>query len=90
MLSSEAAALLEDLLRYYEALAVQDSNNPELMLKAAEAQATIGNIRQRLGQYEDAVLAYRSAIDKYNRLPSDVEHHITVAAIHNHVGRVLR
>ena len=52
MLSTEAAALLDDLIQYYEKLAKRDANAPAVLLKAAEAQLTIGNIRQRLGEYD--------------------------------------
>jgi serine/threonine protein kinase len=90
MLSSEAAALLENLLQYYEQLAIQDANSPELMLKAATAQATIGNIRERLGDHGAAIQAYRSAIAKHQQLPDDAKHRIALATLHNQLGYAYR
>ena len=90
MLSAEAAALLENLLSYYEALAEQDSSNPDLMLKAAQAQAIIGDIHQRLGHYDNSLSAYAAAIDKYRDLPDSEVRQVTMAALHNQSGQVLR
>ncbi len=60
------------------------------MLKAAAAQATIGNIRRRLGDHEAAIAAYRASIAKFRQLPPSREYEISIAAIHNHIGHVMR
>ena len=90
MLSSEAAVLLEDLLRYYEALAQQEANGPAVLLQAAKAQLTIGNIRQRLGEYWPTITAYQNAIEKFQRLSESNENDVTIASILNHMGWVQR
>lgn len=93
VLAPEAVPLLEELLRTYEQIAQSSREFTRLQVQAAEANHRIGDIRQRLGRFEDAVTAYRTAIDIYTRLsPSTAGDalHIKTARSYNELGRTLR
>jgi serine/threonine protein kinase len=92
-LPPEAISLLEDLLRTYEQIARSAGAFPRLHGQAAEANHRIGDIRQRLGRYEEAAAAYRVAIDLYREFePEAVEDtlRIKLARAFNELGRTLR
>jgi serine/threonine protein kinase len=92
-LPPEAIPLLEDLLRTYEEIAQASGSFPKLQAQAAEANHRIGDIRRRLGQYEDATSAYQAAIELYSRLLPDSDNdavRIKLARAYNEEGRTLR
>ena len=68
VLSKEAAALLERMLAFYDRLAAQGGDDARLRRKVAEANRRVGDIRQRLGHYEESKAAYLRAIDLYKQL----------------------
>lgn len=91
VLSKEAAALLEHMLKFYDRLAEQESDDPGVQLKVAEAHRRVGDIRQRLGHLDASKAAYQKAIDLYGRLQEsspgkDVA--TEIARIHNELGTV--
>jgi len=92
VLSKEAAALLEDMLPFYERLARQVPDAVALRWKVAEANRRVGDIRQRLGQHDQAVAAYRHAIGLYQGLgqsPSDgASPRVEIAKTYNELGRL--
>jgi eukaryotic-like serine/threonine-protein kinase len=92
MLSKEAAALLEEMLPFYDRLAQQTGKDDKLRARTAEANRRVGDIRQRLGQFDDAVKAYRQAIALYQELraglPTDPTLKLQVAQIENELGRL--
>jgi tetratricopeptide (TPR) repeat protein/tRNA A-37 threonylcarbamoyl transferase component Bud32 len=93
VLSPEAVPLLQDLLGFYERLAREGGDYPTLQGQAAEANQRIGDIRQRLGQLEPALAAYRKAVELYERLnatAADEAVRIRLARTHNEMGRTLR
>jgi eukaryotic-like serine/threonine-protein kinase len=93
VLPPEAILLLEELLRTYEKIAQASREFPRLQGQAAEANHRIGDIRQRLGRFDDAIAAYRTAIDIYSGLPTDSPDEavrIKLARSYNELGRVLR
>lgn len=67
-LSPEAARLLSGMLEFYERLASQADDAPELVLKCAQARQRVGDIYQRLGKYDAAINSYRMAIIEYDDL----------------------
>jgi serine/threonine protein kinase len=92
-LPPEAVPLLEDLLRTYEQIARSAGAFPRLHGQAAEANHRIGDLRQRLGRFEDAAAAYRTAIDLYTALPPEAAGgavRIQLARACNDLGRTLR
>jgi serine/threonine protein kinase len=92
VLSPEAVPLLEELLGFYEQLAREGGENPDLQAQAAEANQRIGDIRQRLGDYEPAVAAYQKAVQLYTRGPADSPaeaNRLALARTYNELGRIL-
>jgi serine/threonine protein kinase len=92
VLSKEAAALLEHMLKFYDRLAAQGGDDARLRRKVAEANRRVGDIRQRLGHFEESKAAYLRAIESYTRLseasPEDTELRTEIARIHNEIGSV--
>jgi tetratricopeptide (TPR) repeat protein len=90
ILSKEAAALMEEMLPFYVRLAQQTGNDDKLRAGTAEANRRVGAIRQRLGQFEEAVKAYQHAIALFRELAPPTNPNLTlkVAQIHNELGRL--
>jgi tetratricopeptide (TPR) repeat protein/tRNA A-37 threonylcarbamoyl transferase component Bud32 len=92
VLAPEAVPLLEELLGFYEQLARDAGDQPELEAQAAEANQRIGDLRQRLGEYEPAVEAYQKAVALYTHLADEGGGERTpllLARTYNELGRVL-
>ena len=93
VLSKEAASLLEQMLAFYDRLAAQGANDLRLRQKVAEANRRVGDIRQRLGQYDESQAAYRRAIELYTKLADATTHdgalRVEIARIYNELGNVL-
>jgi serine/threonine protein kinase len=94
VLSKEAAALLEHMLTFYDRLADQGGDDARLRRKVAEANRRVGDIRLRLGHYDESKAAYLRAIALYQRLaeasPGDGELRREIAKVHNELGNVHR
>ncbi len=90
VLSKEAAALLEEMLPFYDRLAQQTGNDYKLRAGTAEANRRVAAIRQRLGQFDEAVKAYGRAISLFEELsPStNLAFKVEVAQIKNELGRL--
>jgi len=92
ILSREAAALLEEMLPFYDRLALQTGNSQKVRAETAEATRRVGAIRQRLGQLDEAVTAYRRAITLYQDprvgAAGQPESKLAVAQIENELGRL--
>jgi len=91
-LSPEAVPMLEELLGFYEQLAQEGKDYPNLQSQAAEANQRIGDIRQRLGHFDQAIAAYRKAIDMFTQLPEELpseSSRIKLARTYNELSRVL-
>jgi tetratricopeptide (TPR) repeat protein len=92
VLSKEAAAILERMLVFYDRLAKQDGDDGRLREKVAEANRRVGDIRQRLGQYEESQMAYSHAAALYEKLceSSVIDSHFKaeIARVYNELGNV--
>lgn len=91
VLSKEAAALLEHMLAFYDRLAGENGDDAKLRRKIAEANRRVGDIRQRLGQYEESKAAYLRAIELYRRpaaSDADADLRTEIARIQNELGNV--
>lgn len=91
VVSDETAALLEDLLAFYDQLASLDEQDEALAEKRADARRRVGDIRQRLGRHPDAVRSYRESLTQYDllqdRYPGDeTRYTISRAQILNGIG----
>jgi serine/threonine protein kinase len=90
--SRETAAVLENLLVFYDRLAEQVTGDYQVMLQSAIASRRVGNIRERLGQIDQAEQEYRTGVDKLaslrDRHGADVTVCIELARSHNEIGSV--
>ncbi|MDA1013463.1 MAG: serine/threonine-protein kinase, partial [Planctomycetota bacterium] len=91
-LSQQTAVVLSGMIRYYEQLAAEDHDDPASKYKIADAHARVGDIYQRLGQYENAVKVYSSALEAFGNLvdKDSTPRVLDRAAIHNEMGTALR
>ena len=92
ILSKEAAALLEEMLPFYDRLAQQTGNDNTLRARTAEANCRVGAIRQRLGQLDEAAKAFQRAIALYRELSAGSTANpnlkLEMARIDNELGRL--
>lgn len=92
VLSKEAASLLERLLVFYDRHAAEGSGDPALRRKSADANRRVGDIREALGQFDEAQAAYLTAIDTYHQLeeraPADSSIAVEIARIYNSLGEL--
>lgn len=91
VLSDQAAALLEELLKFYDLLAAQGDNTVGFRRRIADANRRVGAIQQRLGRDEQAEAAYRRAIEIYTGISSpsdDPQIRVAIAALHNQLGNI--
>lgn len=92
VLTKEDAALLQDLLGYYEKLAQQPGSSSKLKRKVAKAQRRVGDIRRSLGQIQEAEKAYERALTLYQQLrnknPKNVNLTLELARVYNRLGFV--
>lgn len=90
--SRETAALLENLLVFYDRLAEQAGDDAHVMLQSAIAGRRVGDIRQRLGQLDRAEHEYLKAVDKLAALAaredSDAAVRAELACCHNEIGNL--
>ena len=92
ILSKEAAALLEGMLPFYDRLARPTGNDDRMRARTADANQRVGAIRQRLGQFDEAVTAYRRALalneQRRAGAPADPNLKLEAARIENELGRI--
>jgi eukaryotic-like serine/threonine-protein kinase len=88
--SPEVAAVLGNLLVYYDRLAEQIPADRRLLLDSLVAARRVGDIRQRLGQLERAEREYRRVADRLAALPApaDLAVQLERARIDNELGNV--
>lgn len=92
--SPELAVLLQNLLKFYDKFGERNRADPRLQREIARAYRRVGDIQQRLGQFESAEAAYRRALSFYEDTtsgkPPSGDNTRETAAIHNELGRVLQ
>ena len=90
ILSYEAAALLQEMLRFYRHLSVDEDADLEIRLKSALAQSKVGEINERLGSYKMASNAFEMALIKIRNMSNEegVNNQIFEARILNQLGAV--
>jgi len=90
--SEKTAALLENLLVFYDRLAEQAGNDRRVMLESAIASRRVGDIRQRLGQVDHAEEEYGRALEKLVALDAlsraDIEVCVERARCFNEIGNL--
>jgi len=90
--SEETASLLKGLLVFYDRLAEQASNDYQVMLQSAIASRRVGDIRQLLGQLDEAEQEYARAVEKFTALTArptaDAKPYVELARSYNEIGNV--
>ena len=94
VLTEETAALLEELLVFYDRLAEEGASGTQLREETAKANFRIGTIRRRLGRSEQAEKAYRAALAIYQELgrnaAAETDFGPEIASVQNELGELLR
>lgn len=92
VLSEGTAAVLEDMLVFYDRLAEQGGDNSEYLERIALANQRVGDIRHHLDQLDAAAAAYRKALKLYDDLgPASVDQprFMHRASVYTELGLVL-
>jgi eukaryotic-like serine/threonine-protein kinase len=88
----QTAAVLQQLLQFYDRFAEQNSDNANLRRVTAKAYWRSGDLQQRLGKFAEAEKAYRRALANYERLekdfPNEPEPLREMAVLHSDLGVV--
>jgi tetratricopeptide (TPR) repeat protein len=71
LFTDDDAELLQSLLSFYEAFARQNEADQSVQLQTAKAHHRIGDIRQSLGQFDQAADAYDDALEIYQDVTRD-------------------
>jgi eukaryotic-like serine/threonine-protein kinase len=88
--SPQDAALLEDILGFYDRFAQVNRDNEHWLHETAVARRRMGQIYQRLGRVDEATASYQRSLEEYARLdstetcPEDLA--VETALIHNELG----
>ncbi len=91
-ISPQDAALLENILGFYDRFAEANQDNERWLYETAVARRRMGEIYQRLGRLEEAQTAYRRALEDYQRwkqtgvLPPELR--VDAAFVHNELGEL--
>ncbi len=76
--TGDDAELLQSLLVFYQEFAERNSADAGVHLETAKAHHRIGDIRQRLGQFDLAATAYAEALRIYRDMTSAGSHDLTL------------
>jgi serine/threonine protein kinase len=92
VVSKETAVLLENLLEFYDRLAEQAGDDPQLLRRVADANRRVGDIQSRLGHHDQAREALLRSVTLYRELESQVpdpgQVTLEMARAYNELGSV--
>jgi len=92
VVSKETAVLLENLLQFYDRLAEQAGDDPQLLRRVADANRRVGDIQSRLGHHDEARDALSRSATLYqaleNQSPDEAQFTVEIARVYNELGRV--
>jgi len=90
VLSPQTAAMLEEMLISFERIASIRGTDERYLEETARANRKVGDLHLRLGQYEEAALAFQRAIERYRRLEAirgpETAISVRIARLHNGLG----
>ena len=95
-LTKDTAKMLDELSGFYIQLAAQNNHDADLKVKAMMARSRVGEIHERLGQYDQAISSFRIALDGYQKLiarkliPNSNDTTLAEARLHNQIGFALK
>lgn len=94
VVSEQNAALLQNLLRFYDQFTEQDRATLQVRLKSGQAHRRVGEIQTRLGQHASAETAFRQSVDVLRKLvsehPDEPQYRRELAESLNGLGNVMR
>src|SRR5262249_36178528 len=94
VVSPEVAALLHNLLKFYDQFGERNRSDPRLQREIIKAARSVGDIQQRLGQYAKAEPASRRPLAVCAARPpapgTEADAVCETAAIRNELGTVLQ
>ncbi|MBL8816422.1 MAG: serine/threonine protein kinase [Planctomyces sp.] len=70
-LTKEQETLLNDIVRYYEELAIEDSADSDQRLRVGTASFRVGEIQFRLGRFSDAKTSFEHAYEILSSMPDN-------------------
>ena len=91
VLSGQTAAVLDDLIEFYDRLAEQGGSREDLSQSSIRATERMGDIHRQLGRLDDAMRHYESAIatiDAISEPGNDDAYTIEKARLYNQLGRI--
>lgn len=92
--SPEMAALLQNVLKFYDQFAAANAHDPRIRKEAARAYRRVGDLHQRLGDWRQAEKAYEGALALYRQLSQESSHPTEfareMAAVRNELGLTLQ
>ena len=90
-MTSADAELLQSLVKFLDEFAKR--NRADLQGETSQVQRRVGDVRQRLGQFDEAEAAYREALDNSRAMwqthPHDIQLAVVQAELLNELGGVL-
>ena len=87
LVSKEVAAIMQKLAKFYGRFANENAHNPSLRVESARAYERIARIQNRLGQFEAAQAAWKTAQSMYEALAKGTD---DVAAYRDQIARAHR
>jgi tetratricopeptide (TPR) repeat protein len=93
VVSPDVAALLQHLLKFYDEFGERNQGDRRLQREIARANRRVGDIQQRLGQFDQAETAYRRALaldeERLRSSPDEADGARETAAVLNDLGQLL-
>ena len=77
---TDKAVVLERVLAFYDKFAEQNSTNPKLQFEAAKAHRRVGELHNRMNQFERAAVAFRRASEILDELKVDSDNQTAILA----------
>ena len=87
-LTQQDRDVLQNVLKQYDQFATDSSETVEDQYFQAQGQFRIGDIRQQIGDLEEAAQAYRSAIASLKKLRGSTQASFLLGQVRNNLGRV--
>ena len=93
-LTNESAELAKQLSDFYSQLASKNIEYERMPTRALAARARVCELNERMGRYNEAADAFRSAISGYEgllasgRIPDSVDYIIEIARLVNQLGKI--
>lgn len=93
-ITDQDAEFLKRMLTFYQKIATENAEHPEMKLQSAKASRRVANTYHLIGNLEEATAAYEKAIQQYRELvtenPESETIGATLAQVYNEAGQASR